>query len=282
MRYITLLSFSLISFYTLAQSGKYNFSSSTETYNEISGIVINSNSSLFKDSINAGFNLDLNDHISQKLYISRNYFTCNNAIQGSGLTAFGAELTEGEISYEISGNTGNKILKIQLKNLKFGHDFSQVDFINYQLWIHENGIIEIRFGPNQITNAVWDYYYDEKGPYIGFQHSWLKGNPLNPSLDTASSRIMGTPSNGRVYRFTPKNVSVNEHDKIQNLVLFPNPAADKLMIGSEGSFQIFDHQGKLLQNGKVGINKSIDIQHLSSGDYYLIFNQKQKFRFIKQ
>jgi hypothetical protein len=68
--------------------------------------------------------------------------------------------------------------------------------------------------------------------------------------------------------------SINEIDKI---IVFPNPANDKLTIltESELNFEVYASDGRLLIKGMTN-NKSIQIEDLSTGRYFLkIFNENE-------
>ena len=163
----------------------------------------------------------------------------SNSSNSPIFTPFGADLVNGTKSYEVTGAAGQRILKVQYKNMNFGHDFNVSDTINYQMWFFEDGsAIEVHFGSSVILNPVWSYYYNEGGPYIGVFHFngttshnfTLKGNPVSPVADTATAnRLQGTPASGQVYRFAPQTNGVPEILQASAGV-YPNP--------SNGSFHI--------------------------------------------
>lgn len=116
------------------------------------------------------------------------------------------------LGYDLSGTTGNHILKIQYKNVGLTGWTNQL--ISYQLWLYENGAIECRCGPGNLDlphpgfagiaigmfNSNFDteprgYFFngigaDPGGVYIS------ETNPDLPALDYL-------PVSGELFRFEP-------------------------------------------------------------------------------
>ena len=71
------------------------------------------------------------------------------------------------ISYKLIGQPGNRILKIEWKNVGFFGDQTENDYINFQVWLYENNNkIEYHYGDNDINNPIsYDY---ESGPSVLF------------------------------------------------------------------------------------------------------------------
>ena len=166
----------------------------------------------------------------------------SNSSNSPIFTPFGADIVNGTKSYEVSGAAGQRILKVQYKNMNFGHDFNVSDTINYQVWFFEEGnAIEVHFGSSVILNPVWSYYYNEGGPYIGVYHFigttshnfTLKGNPASPVADTTTgNRLQGTPASGQVYRFEQQPNSIQEVLQ-SSVVVYPNPSNGSFYIGTD-------------------------------------------------
>jgi hypothetical protein len=56
------------------------------------------------------------------------------------------------LSYQLAGASPNRILKIQYKNA--GQVDEPLATLSYQIWLHENGSIEVRVGPNSYTDVA--------------------------------------------------------------------------------------------------------------------------------
>ena len=105
------------------------------------------------------------------------------------------------ISYLISGESPERIVKIQFRNAGFVGDETHTDKVNFQVWLYESGKrYEIRFGPNEMVplRALNGAY----GPFLGIGSQYLRGVPNTPSLGTLDYGLNGHPENGYVYRFT--------------------------------------------------------------------------------
>ncbi len=117
------------------------------------------------------------------------------------------------MSYLLCGNSGSRILKIQLSNVGFEAVPSD-NHVNLQVWLYEQGSkIEIRFGANGFYNAR-DSLYSSIVGLVYFQEGvvqkvfMLKGNPSEPATEVIESIgqmcfLTRIPSPGQVYLFTP-------------------------------------------------------------------------------
>lgn len=84
------------------------------------------------------------------------------------------------------------------------------------------------------------------------------------------------------------NLSVNEFDKNNNLIIYPNPSDSYLNIDDDfvsGSlYSIYDMTGKLVQQGKID-ESALNIKQLNSGIYSLVVNKNEgtfAVKFIKE
>lgn len=115
-----------------------------------------------------------------------------------------------DISYKLEGNEGERILKLQWRNWGFLNeiidDNVSEDFINFQFWLYEeNGIMELHYGPSNITQPELDFGYgiETLGSPVGIidkpacvvagylsdengisdeYFSIIGGEPLNPTI----------------------------------------------------------------------------------------------------
>jgi hypothetical protein len=188
---------------------------------------------------------------------------------------------ESQIACKTEGNVGSRICKIQWKNLAFNGSISS-DYINYQIWLYENGTIEYRYGGNQLSSEMCFYNEEQSGVTsltlynaisqdVVPQSIYLTGNVSNPTVDFGWPETMtGVVDSSMVYRFAPVSLSLKE--KNVSLKLSPNPVVDELTINTKMKFNsmtISDLQGRIIYSGEV-INK-FNFQYYTSGTYFLTF-----------
>jgi hypothetical protein len=223
---------------TEAQVG-YTFSHKMEAYTELTGGTTLTG---VIPAVPVPFPFTLAGTTNDTIFLMYQNIKTDYSSSSASFTAFGAELVNGVRSYEVTGAMGQRILKVQYKDMNFAHDFNLSDTINYQVWFFEaDDAVEVHFGRSNIQNAVWSYYYNESGPYVGLYqfvgsvpyNYTLKGDPAAPAADSATGRLQGTPSNGQVYRFAPQTSGVAEPRQFSASV-YPNP--------SKGSFYVVTHR----------------------------------------
>lgn len=316
-----LLSFTFICLSFLS-IGQYSFSKRTGVYANLSG-----DSSLTKGltwiypqlTIPIGFNFTYFDTTINTVYIEDLApgagLTVSDSESGiiPALTVFGADIIDwnfdtilgagasggiSPISYKLSGLSGNRILKIQWKNVGFVGDMEangmSIDYVNFQLWLYEDSnTIEIHFGPNNITQPSL-CYSGETRVFIeliaeldfstfdyGNSTFILTGNPSNPTFKNVNSidstePLNGTIPNGTIYKFkkTSGSVSIFEIKNELNFSIFPIPSQNYLQVRAINSqmriitARIMDVNGKLIKNVTNNLN-SIDIKNLDSGIYFI-------------
>ncbi len=302
---------------------KYSFSSITASYVELTNpIVVTTNNDWYNKqyAIPIGFPFTIYHKNTDSLFLNRIFgfesvterlvddnqdYAYSNAIFMYPIEAeivdrgFGTNNSLSSISYQLEGTAGNRILKVQWKNVGFEGEYDSLGtlnyFINYQLWLYEKtNIIEYHYGPNKIDNAQIAYYGDDI-PDVGFHFlriisvlenksdiraNLLAGNPNSPYMqiedgfDFPEERLDGTPANGIVYRFVPINGSVGITQKTKNsLAIYPNPASTELYIQANTNepIQILSFSGTLLKeytNMPQGLQR-IDISNLEKGMYII-------------
>jgi heat shock protein HslJ len=110
--------------------------------------------------------------------------------------------------------------------------------------------------------------------------------PMNISYYSATGELslwFGS-STGIAYRFTKTPLLGTQDFTEVPLKIYPNPTSDFLMVENaktNSSFQIFDMDGKLISQGKLGSQNKIDVSTLEKGNYILKMNSKN-YRFIKK
>ncbi len=75
----------------------------------------------------------------------------------------------------------------------------------------------------------------------------------------------------------PGTVGLDEVMRIKAITLSPNPTQDKLSLNCDNcgnrneAFQIFDIQGRLMQDGVLNAEKIVDVSTLNKGSYFIQF-----------
>ncbi|GAB1372236.1 hypothetical protein MASR1M45_22980 [Candidatus Kapaibacterium sp.] len=118
--------------------------------------------------------------------------------------------------------------------------------------------------------------------------TWAEDTTYNYKRDPRISLIymidkdnvigLSTNSNNKVMRFTYKDPTfVVDNYKVTQFQIFPNPATSKININisdesiADHEYSIFDIKGRLVKKGIL--NKSIDVEELNTGTYYLIISE---------
>jgi len=250
--------------HTLKAQSYYKFSQSTVTYADLSSPISLNNNTVWDFSTGTpyynlniinmlpGFNLFGNiiydmhiyggavqfyhNGLQQIFYIHALGFASPDYMKDKGV---GTSSTQSPISYQVTGATPNRILKIQWKNA--GHNAFLTDYMNVQLWLYESSNnIEFHYGPSSITNASTTqllvglgHAYQQNGyPNQVIEENYLENSVSNPVLSAANaSAFVGMPANGTVYTFSRNIVGIEESDNpLSEIILYPNP--------STGSFRI--------------------------------------------
>ena len=304
--YLTFTLFFLTIEFSFGQ--EYSFTSFNQVYEELDNpIVLNENEVWeYPDyEIPIGFDFSILNLTSDKIYFIEDglagYISLSPNINSNipMLVPIGQDIKDrgnnstgslSPISYKLVGEDGNRILKMEWKNVGFFGDQTGNDYINFQVWLYENNnIIEYHYGDSDINNPIsYDY---ESGPSVllfplvdlvnedfiedGYI---LNGLPNSPTLSIVNNdnppsvlHLDGDIPSGTTYRFTPSNdMNVKEKEK-ENFMVYPNPATNIIYIkNSKNSYDatsfIYDHLGRLIMTSK---NEKLDISILSKGIYYI-------------
>ena len=110
---------------------------------------------------------------------------------------------------------------------------------------------------------------------------------------TTNTSISGTVSQGVQQPFEIFSIGINETGLNISLLVFPNPTADNLTLqvsdynSEKLSYEVFDMQGKLLNNGQIETQETqINTGNLPSATYFIhVLNKENKkvqsFKIIK-
>lgn len=225
---------------------------------------------------------------------------------------YGTQQSLSPLSYELSGEPGNRILKIEWQNVGFGFEYDAIntlnDYVNFQLWLYEaSGNIELHFGPLSIIHPEFAYIdvsgpsvalipqYDYEEDTVSSASLWLQGNPGSPVMVQTAEFISleGSIPPNTVYHF--KNLTVGGNINPSNsAVVYPNPASDYLTIRLEknlnslAEISICDINGRIVYQNAQNPNQSGELQvpvsELKNGIYQVVIRQGEgvsNTRFVK-
>ncbi|HET6992456.1 MAG TPA: hypothetical protein VFJ43_14070, partial [Bacteroidia bacterium] len=145
-----------------AQNFNYSFSKDSVVWQELnSQTILNATNSawLFSYKIPIGFSFNYLVKIFDSLKIETNGYIIFDEDRIYALSAFSGfgDCTDfsgnhSVLGYELSGNNGTRILKIQYKHVSNAQTAGK--FFSYQIWLKENREIEIHIGPNDFHTTV--------------------------------------------------------------------------------------------------------------------------------
>ena len=125
--------------------------------------------------------------------------------------------THAVLGYELTGTAGNRILKIQYKNC--GAMQSGYRTLSWQVWIRENGNLEVHIGPgtlryaNTEVDSTQQYRVgllnmnmdtEERGLLINGDPAAPQSRAINNTYPEATY-LDAIPAMGYRYTFTPSN-----------------------------------------------------------------------------
>lgn len=316
---------------SFGMSQGYSFNVSTEAYADLTGETSLNQGAVWDDpefAIPLGFDF---------YFFTSNYSTLHITNDGLGgmlydqtspvstpniavLIPFGADIidrgynagvSESDISYKIEGSAGNKIAKIQWKNVGFYSDLDDdnvsTDYTNFQMWLYEaDGTIELRFGPSSVTQPSLSYD-GETGSFITFIPSLdynsgvvleegfiLSGDPSNPNFIAMNdvnnlSFLNGTIPSETKYTFSHPAADLEEELIAEvDFNVFPNPVNDvlQLAVGEQElvSVKVLNSLGQIvLESNDASLE--LNVEALDSGVYFVSIETKEgkaTKRFVKK
>ena len=202
------------------------------------------------------------------------------------------------VSYQIEGNIGNQILKLEYLNAGFWPATIE-DYISFQVWLYEgSNILEIHIGPGMVDPYVyqqdgWDGPYIGLSNYLSEEFIYIEGDPTAPTLyylDDSTNGMNTTPPDGLIYRFIPDDYVATEaieHMKMARISIQESQVAISGLQGNE-QIQLFDLQGRTLAFEEINGQKEkiISLNHIPGEGIYIIqikannYRQTEKF-FVK-
>ena len=217
---------------------------------------------------------------------------------------FSTGTSSSPVSYKVEGETGNRILKVEIKNAGLENSqelgFSEDHFyINYQIWVYEAGnIIELRYGNHNITDK--SVVTDDDGILLvgivddSAKAYYVSGQSTNPTYGEYTELTLpddltmdAFPANGTVYRWTPAALVNLEDFTAASVKLYPNPASSVLNLKSDNlaasEYAIYNVTGALVAQSKIdnANDIQINVEGLEEG-LYLVKINNQYLKFIKR
>lgn len=230
---------------------------------------------------------------------NKELFVYHTPFGGYLLKDRGGSSSVSDINYQIEGQAGDRILKIEWKNAGFVQWYNTsnpADYVDLQIWLFENDDhIEIHFGPNQTSPGTYGYpgstNDSNPGPSVKFWFDSCSnvlcptGAANLPSYDFYSICnpnyyfIDGTPSNGVVYNFNPMYSSVSKESAAEEISVYPNPFTEQLTITfaeeqTDTKIKLLDTHGKTVRALNFsGTKYKINRGGLTEGIYFLTINR---------
>ncbi|WP_299834080.1 T9SS type A sorting domain-containing protein [uncultured Tenacibaculum sp.] len=177
----------------------------------------------------------------------------------------------------IGDNNNLTSISIQLTSIKSLDVSGATSLLNLRLQNNELTSLNIRNGNN--TNMALMGTVNLLGNNLSCVQI---DNGLTPPTNGTLNWSYDSTTQFSTNCSTLSTESFNYKSKI---IVYPNPSSEFIQIDGLNdlkSLKIYSLTGRLLYNNLVFENKKVKIDHLSSGIYYLIFDNKLKIKFIKK
>jgi hypothetical protein len=227
-RVLLLISFLLAaSGITQAQNFNYSVATDSVAWNPLSTqTILNSNNSAwnFTYRVPIGFTFPFLGRNFDSLSVETNGYIVFDNDHYFALTAFSGvgdhvdtAGNHATIGYELSGTSGNHILKIQYLNCSPNPYGDEIQ--SWQIWLRENGNVEVRIGPGELryNGAEIDLEQryrigllnmnmdtEECGIFVGGDPTAPQTQPVNPTYPDVLF-MESVPPSGYRYTFSPSN-----------------------------------------------------------------------------
>lgn len=303
----------------------YTFTKLTNTYIDlVNPVSINNNKPWQKHNVNNTLYWDYTLPFNFKINgVNYKFITFDGAnislfsmstseveIYGTGIhiadkSAANATTSVSPIGYKIDGSAGNRIFKMQFKNVGSSVErnfyFGNTYYLNLQIWLYEgSNMIEYRIGDHNLST----YNYPNDEPYTNFGFGgepssgtfvcMLYDDAQNPLLGeyTNSSQVtldnygfVGYPVSGTVFRFTPATKASVHESLFDTVKVYPNPTADFLFfdyLTETKQYTIYNVNGKIVKKGTISEeHNKINVSEIPAAVYLLQIDQSA-FKFVKK
>ena len=202
-----------------AQNFNYSFAKDSSSYSELSGATVLTTGVNFSNKsfvVHFPFNFNFCGTNSDSLKIETNGFLVFDKTKQLAIVAYNNYSSKKDtlgnytssISYNTSGATGNRIIKIEFKNLA-QNTLSSSDFLSYQVWLYESGNkVEIHTGANASNGTPVLIGIINKNMDTSDKAYLIKGDTSSPSGEIISGEasldyLNQMPNSGIVYTLSP-------------------------------------------------------------------------------
>jgi len=219
------------------------------------------------------------------------------------------------ISRQTVGEAGERITKIQWRNFGFQGDASLDDFINFQVWVYEQGqVYEYRMGPRNVSGnfngnfitgkPTFSFVYNmtnySTNPTVeGFYYATAMNPPAMNSLDNqayaalleSNNPELGLdhfPPEGTVFRITDGSLVTTRGIMLNDFIeVYPTVTDTRFNVelshdAFSGTISLFDLNGKLVLEQKAQQGTHIlEVSTLPAGTYVLNIRNEKESVFYK-
>ena len=225
-----------------------------------------------------------------------------NADLNDVLNVIPDSLTDGSFHRSVvQGIMPNRVFKLEYFNVGFDWEMLSTggasSVANFQIWLFENGDIEIHYGPHTIQNlsdicfwsaatagisANWNFD-DFTGDFL-----WANGTASNPTfmeyfgveydslqISQVFTGLNTWPDDGQVYRFSydlAPIIKIDETEK-SDLSIYPNPSSEYIIAQFPDNrlrqISIYDMNGSVVKTFQTNEKLTINVNTLSPGFYIL-------------
>lgn len=298
----------IIGYFAYAQQN-YTFTQLTQNYTELSGVSLFQNGQVWNNQgLNWNFQLPFSFTIAGTNYSVFSYdgsvielFATNGTsaqlyahgiyINDKSTTNSGTSISP--VGYKTEGTSGNRIVKIQFKNVGSASEYAFLNTrnitMNFQIWLYEGtNVIEYHIGSNNVNTylanlnelIMFGLSREQGNSFIsvlyGSHSTPSYGEYTNPNQIGLNNYGMSSyPVVNTVYRFTPSTSASNTKFIQQGFTIYPNPVTDVLCIETNElaiklieSVEILDITGKRLSMVENNFTQ-INVDHLALGTYVL-------------
>lgn len=307
----------LFTLFSFAQEFPYEFSVLNEEYVELENPISLTNGDIWDDpelTIPLGFDFQFFDYTASNLYISSDfsYGTMLNTTILKEMTSkfllpldldvidagYNNNESESEISYEVVGESPNRICKIQWSNCAFWDELDAYgtnnDRVNLQAWFFEgSNDFEFRYGSSildypevnfpdygVITGVIETVYLETGAVDNAYLLTGQTASPIvqafSSQQEALSSEFFGQiPEEGTVYHFGYNFVSVSENDNFnQDIIVYPSVISDHLKFRAKEKikYELYNLAGQVVMSGSANQGETkLETSHLESGVYIMNF-----------
>ena len=234
-----------------------------------------------------------------------------NADLNDVLNVIPDSLTDGSFHRSIvEGTSPNRVFKLEYFNVGFDWEMLTTggasSVANFQIWLFENGDIEIHYGPHTIQNlsdiCFWSAATAGISAYWNFDEFtgnflWANGEASNPTfmeyfgveydslqISQVFTGLNTWPDNGQVYRFNydlAPIINIDETEKF-DLSIYPNPSSEYIIAQFPDNrmrqVSIYNVNGTVVNTFQTKERMIINVSDLSPGSYLVQsdFGEKAK------